>query len=110
MSVRSREPEDYGEVVAHRKKITVADATFVIQEAGQKRCRESGTKNVHALVRGSWNDHDEVKFGTRVTYNPFDHNYFVTAEGGRPVSSAEVATVMKDSALAKGLSFHDPYD
>ena len=103
VSIRSREPEDYGDVIAHRKKVTVVDPTFVIQESGQEACRETGVENVHALVRGFWNDHDEVKFGTRVTYNPFENDYFVIADGGRPVSSAEIATVMKNSILAKGV-------
>lgn len=105
VSVRSRESDDYGVVVSHEQKVTVVDAEFVIQEKSQQRCRESGTKNVHAVVRGKWNESEKVQVADAVvTYNPFEYDQFVTKENERPVEHAEQATVTTNGVFAKGVS------
>lgn len=104
VSVRSRETGDYGRVVSSPSKVTVADAGFVVQPGGWRKCRETGTKNVHALVRGEWNDAAKVNAGTRITYNPFEYYTFVT-EDGRPVVSAEAATITTRGVFARGVTY-----
>lgn len=107
VSVRSRETEDYGKVVEHRPKVTVTDAEFVIQEGSQQTCRENGTKNVHAVVRGKWNDSAEVRVGEKVVYNPFEYDRFTEEDSGRGVARAERATVTRKAVFAKGLRYSD---
>lgn len=105
VSVRSRESEDYGTVVAHRPKVTVEDVSFVVQPSGRQKCIEEGVKNVHAFVRGKWNDNRRVLMGERVTYNPFEYQQFVHAEDERPVASAEVAMITRKGVFAEGLEY-----
>ena len=105
ISVRSREPEDYGTVVHHAECITVEDVEFVVQESGQKKCRESERKNVHALVRGEWNDSRRVIAGIEITYNPFEYDHFVEESSGRAVEAADVALVTKRGVFANDVTF-----
>lgn len=105
ISVRSRETEDYGRVVAHRPRVTVVGAEFVVQEGGRKRCLESGTKNVHAVVRGEWNENETVLDGEPITYNPFKYAHFVHRETKEPVVEADVALVTSSGVFAEGVSY-----
>lgn len=108
VSVRSRETDSYGRVVAKRPKVHISDAEFVIQEGGQETCREEGVKNVHALVRGEWDESEKVIFGEKVVYNPFEYDEFVHAETEEPVDSADVAMVSKAGHVsAKGLCYKE---
>lgn len=103
ISVRSRETEDYGRVVAHRDKVYVVDAEFVVQPAGQRRVRNTGTKNVHAFVRGLWNDSEKLIDGEPVTYNPYKYDAFVHTGSETAVTGADVVMVSADGMRAKGL-------
>lgn len=105
VSVRSRESEDYGRVVAHRPKIHVSDVEFVVQPSGRQRARESGVRNVHAFVRGNWDESQKIVSGQSVTYNPFEYDQFVHAETERPVESAEHAAVTSEGVWAVGVSY-----
>jgi hypothetical protein len=105
VSVRSRESEDYGRVVAHKQKVHVSDAEFVVQPSGREKCRESGVKNVHAFVRGEWTESEKVVYGERVTYNPFEYDTFVHKESEEPVESADLVMVTAAGNIsANGLS------
>lgn len=108
VSLRSRETEDYGKVVAHRPKAHVHNAEFVVQPSGQKRCRDEGRKNVHAFVRGEWNDGEKIHTGDIVVYNPYEYDNFVEQETERPVESADHTIVSaKGHVIAKGLRYLD---
>lgn len=107
VSVRSREIEDYGTVVAHKDKIHVKDVEFVVQPAGLKRARESRIKNVHALVRGEWDENEKVLDGTKVIYDLWGVGAFIEAETGREVASAERVAVTSEAVYAEGLSYAD---
>ncbi len=100
LSVRSREPDDYGKVVSHESKVHVRDVEFVVQEAGQKRCRKEGVKNVHAFVRGEWDDTVSVIYGNYVTYNPYKHDNFYSPDIGSEVVAANEAIVTTDGVYA----------
>jgi hypothetical protein len=77
-----------GRVVSHTRAITVDDARLVVQPAGRERARREGRKNVHAFVRGTWNDTAEAVTGYlyTVTYNPMRDDTFVRKSTGTPVT------------------------
>lgn len=104
ISVRSRETEDYGIVVAHRNKVSIRDPKFVVQESGRDRCRRLKKKNVHAFVRGKWDDSITIVDGDYVTYNPFRHDHFYSPDLDSYVSSADAASVSQKGVFARGLS------
>jgi len=104
VSVRSRESEDYGTVVAHKDTVTVDNPSFVVQPAGQKEVRESGVKNVHSFVRGEWDESVRVIHGEFVTYNPFHHDHFYHADEHQYVECADCCLVTRKGIFAKGLS------
>lgn len=100
LSIRSREPEDYGQVVAHKQKISVRDAEFVVQESGQQKCREEGVKNVHAFVRGEWDDTVTVLYGNYITYNPYKHDNFYSPDLDAEVEAADEVIVTTNGVYA----------
>ena len=51
-SIRSREKDTYGKVIARAQNVAVRNAKFVVQPAGREKVVRTGTKNVHAFVRG----------------------------------------------------------
>jgi len=66
-----------GKVVGHTSDFTLVNAVFKVSKAGQKRARESQTRNVHAFVVGNvvGNFIGEQK-KVRVKYNPFLNDFF----------------------------------
>lgn len=110
VSVRCRETgtETYGRVIEVVERVCIEDATFIVGEKGRERVRESGTKNVHACVRGEWTDatvdSDEA---VAITYNPKRFDSFVTRNDYRPVATAERAEVTYDGVRALGVEYDD---
>lgn len=107
VSVRSRESDDYGTVVSHQPKVHINSPEFVVQSAGREQVRDTGVRNVHAFVRGEWNEREKVLYGEPVTYNPYEYDQFVHPDTEKPVESAELCMVSTSGVLAKGLSFLD---
>jgi len=105
LSIKSRESSDYGHVVAHKPKVSLRDVEFVVREAGQQKTRDSGTRNVHAFARGVWDERVQVLYGDHITYDPFEHDTFVTVEDERPVREAGKAVVTTDGIFASNVSF-----
>lgn len=103
ISVRSRESEDYGLVVAHEQQVRMRDVEFTVQPAGQERCRETGVKNVHAFVRGEWDQRVSVISGAHVIYDPYTQDSFFTPKTGDAVSTAETALVTRSGVYADGV-------
>ncbi len=95
----------YGIVVSHEQKVHIKDAEFVVQDAGRERARETSRRNVHAFVRGEWDDSQKVVCGEPVTYNPFQYEHFVHAESKEPVESAAVAAVTTSGVRANGITY-----
>lgn len=104
VSIRSRESEDYGAVVAHKDTVTVDSPSFVVQPSGQEKVRETGVKNVHAFVRGEWDESVRVIHGEFVTYNPFHHDHFYHPDEHQYVESADRCLVTRKGIFTKGLS------
>jgi len=108
LSIKSRESGiRYGQVVSHEQKVHIQEPEFVVQPAGRQRARETRVRNVHAFVRGEWDEREKVLCGEPVTYNPFKYDYFVHAETKEPVASAELCMVSTSGVSAKGLSYLD---
>lgn len=103
VSIKSRESDDYGKVIAHREKVCMRDIEFVVQPAGRDRCRAEQVKNVHAFVRGKWDETVEIIDGDYVTYNPFKHDEFYSPDRDAYVSTAETAAVCQKGVFATGI-------
>jgi hypothetical protein len=89
-----------GKVVAHAPAITLDNPTFHVSEAGRQRVLKSRRKNVHAWVRGDWNNY--LHTGTsqiipensvEVTYNPYKYSTFVIAKDGTPMKNARYVAI-----------------
>ena len=84
-----------GIVIAHRSKLFLTHSKFIVRESGQKRVRETGHKNVHAFVRGMWDQKDYHTFKDlflwrRVSYNPKRDNFFMVQNKFDPSKYEEV--------------------
>lgn len=100
-SVRALSGPDKGRVIAHVPSISLTGAEFAVQPAGRRKVLRENRKNVHAFVRG-WTqfrpDGTTRKVSvapwdatTRVTYNPYKFETFVTVGGHTPVTYARKA-------------------
>lgn len=87
LSIKSRETETYGQVVAHTDAVQIRDPEFVVQPAGRDRARDTGRRNVHAFVRGDLHSvgtksiHDFTYLTYlipgrvwKLTYDPFEYD------------------------------------
>lgn len=94
-SVVALEGEHKGRVIAHLPEVRLADARFTVRPSGRERVRREGRKNVHAFVRGRWQQSVPNVIRVCVTYNPYKHDTFVLAHGGsahgEPVHAARYA-------------------
>jgi hypothetical protein len=80
-----------GLVVGHADHIVLADAAFVVSEAGRQRVLREGRKNVHAFVEGVLADGEHPEGGwTAITYNPLKYTSFVDVDTMQPVRSADL--------------------
>lgn len=96
-------------VMGHCRKISLEDATFLVNEAGRQRVLRDKRKNVHAYAEGrvisteglqSFRNRSvatasltpPVKGAIKVKYNPYKYSSFVT-ESGNPVRGAQVCTI-----------------
>lgn len=123
-SVKSREPETYGKVVAHVYELVVAHVEFKVSEAGRQRVIEEQRKNVHAGVSGrivAWRGADprypiQQSIGAAgqcskvldsmievdlplVSYNPYYAGYFYTKEDKAPVYVANLVGMYGDRSV-----------
>lgn len=77
-----------GPVIGYDTTVHLKDVIFKIYKSGQKRVRKEMVKNVHAGVVGkiidSGGDYNTSGW-TLVTYNPYNHDYFVECETGKPI-------------------------
>ena len=98
-----------GVVRCHVDNIVLEDAEFRVGKAGQRKVRETQSKNVHAKVRGmvvekpseilplNWDN---------VVYNPYKYDEFTHTETGRHCKSAKYCDVdAKDGILSIGTVF-----
>jgi hypothetical protein len=97
-------------VIAHVSAVTLADARFVVSEAGRLRVLRERRKNVHAFVRGTITAVEPAGAGVAVRYNPYKGATFMVGE--TPITDAglvQLTTTYKpDSASARILAFTAP--
>lgn len=81
-----------GYVVAHATAVTLLNAEFVVQKAGNKRVKKTGKKNVHAWIRGDLVEKLEPSEASnltqRVVYNPKKNDSFIVKRGKTPIKYA----------------------
>ena len=112
LSVRSREKESYGRVIAHEDAVLLIGCAFVVSEAGRQRVLRSRRKNVHAVVRGEWvtdwSEKETNLFSSKnpldqwrvVTYNPYRNETFVTLSDGEPIHEARFVFIVGKDMVA----------
>ena len=80
-----------GLVVAHSQLVKLKDCTFHINEAGRQRVLESGTKNVHARVKGMLVRSTPHDIEQPLSYSPFSCASFMGPFG--KVDTAKYVTL-----------------
>lgn len=97
-SVKAFEGEYKGKVVAYISldhNFILKDVEFKVSDAGRDRVRNTGHKNVHAYVVGTysevlWKDLPNLQSNTlEVTYNPYLYEYFVVVQTLEPIYQAD---------------------
>jgi hypothetical protein len=103
-SIRSRETEDYGIVRTRAEGVKMRNVEFVVQDAGYKKAKEEGIRNVHAFARGrvlyTTEDRELGPFPSsanvvKVRYT-MKHPFFTDGRQLRKIESAECATFYPD--------------
>lgn len=82
-----------GHVVAHSRTVRIADAKFVVNQAGRRRVLQEKQKNVHAYVVGTFLGTHEAPQRCEAYYNPYKTETFVTSTG-TPLMQAANVTLM----------------
>jgi hypothetical protein len=67
-------------VVAHTNKIKLKDCEFLVNEKQRQEVLIKKSKNVHAYVKGTFEDQDTI-MGERAYYNPYLYENFVKGDG-----------------------------
>jgi len=105
-----------GIVRCHTTNVVLYDCKFIVSEAGQKRVREEGRKNVHAFIEGhvkAAHVADEMTdFGwDTVYYNPYTVDHWVRSNlpYDRYVDTAEWCDVWCDEVCGDVLAFNLEY-
>lgn len=97
-----------GKVVARQNLVVLKDVVFVVSEAGNRRAREQGVRNVHAFADGVYvvtplQESLPTEGWVPVTYHYKLHSKFVNRESGISVERASSAIFLKGcSVLAYG--------
>lgn len=69
-------------VVAHAEEIYLKDVSFLVQKAGQKKCRETRQKTVHAYAKGMIDTQSPLYPDyNRISYDPYKYDGFTNAVG-----------------------------
>lgn len=126
-SIKSRERDTYGKVIAHAHELVVANAEFRVGDAGRQRVIAEKRKNVHAGVAGrivAWRGVDprypvqqtvgsagqcsevlEAMVKTNkplVSYNPYYAGHFYTKEDKEPIYWAHLVGMYGDRSVRMG--------
>lgn len=100
-------------VHGHAQMVALYDVSFHVGASGNAKVREEGRKHVHAHVRGTIvkaQDVDDVEamyqkledYGyTRVYYNPYKVDTFVTYHDMQPIYEADKAIICMDRVYVK---------
>lgn len=79
-----------GLVVGHTEDLYLKDCEFVVNKAGQERCRKTNNRNVHSFIRGYVVPHSEgimTFWGALhyIDYNPYTDDTFIIPKNNKPV-------------------------
>jgi hypothetical protein len=85
-SVRSRERDTRGLVIAHVNSMSLIDVSFIVSESGRQRVLRQKRKNVHAYLRGTWSNSPAMT-GLPCSYNPYRNSTFMA--DGSPIHNAQ---------------------
>ena len=103
-------------VKCHARNVVLKDCKFIVSEAGQKRVREEGKKNVHAFIEGHVVDARKslelLDFGWEtVYYNPYTTAHWVLSyyPYDKYVDTAEWCDVWCDNVLGEVLAYNLTY-
>lgn len=79
-----------GRVLKHQDKVFVMDALFIVRAGGRAKVLLERRKNVHAFVRGTVIETNELDLSgfVSVTYNPYKHSTFIQKETGESISAS----------------------
>ena len=88
--------------------MALSGVRFEISQAGLRRVRETGVRNVHAYARGQVVgtdiadilNHPEV---VKITYNPHLYDHFVRADNKAPIAGAALMAIDGKTAYAVGV-------
>jgi hypothetical protein len=95
--------KDKGKVVGHTQDLLLQDVSFRVSQKGKDRVRSEKRKNVHAYVKGEpISKKMKGKKFTRITYDPYKHDSFVTQDGLK-VTRAKFLKL-----TPKGIFAHNP--
>jgi len=79
-----------GRVIAHKRLLTLTNATPKVSEKGRQRVLQEGVKNVHAGIVGDWDVMDSDfnvptvwAIHNEITYNPYKYQTFVFKDDNR---------------------------
>jgi len=96
--------------------VVLYDCKFIVSEAGQKRVREEGKKNVHAFIEGyvkpAYIVNQMLDFGwDTVYYNPYttEHWQLSSVPYDQYVDTAEWCDVWCDAVCGDVLAFNLKY-
>jgi hypothetical protein len=112
-SIQARKGSSW-HTIAHASSVVLADASFIVNEAGRLRTIRTGRKTIHAYVKGNLLGYngirrkpcigfpapDEFKTGTNtgqeITYNPKLYSSFVKAWNGEAIKNADYVHFVLD--------------
>ena len=100
-------------VCCHMSALIAKDVTFLVSDKGRERVRATGRKNVHAYI---WTPTiltpDQVEAHQppldpweEITYDPYEHDSFVTVRGSHPITSG-TAVLLTPDGRAFGHNIH----
>lgn len=105
-SVRSRETENYGEVIDHATVVFISPAEFVVQPKGRERVLEERRKNVHAFIRGRVTmnaRYPDIKMSAipmkQITYHPYERGEFYCLSNNKGIDEADWALVTMEGVF-----------
>ena len=103
-------------VKCHATNVVLKDCRFIVSEAGQKRVREEGKKNVHAFIEGyvvhARKSLELLDFGwNSVYYNPYETDFWQLSQVtyDRYVDEAQWVDVWCDEVCGDVLAFNIKY-
>ncbi len=96
-----------GIVRAHADELFLVNAEFIVREAGRKRVKRTGTKNVHAWVRGELAtfvkpDKYDKRALHQVKYDPRKLKTFVKVKTGKAIKEAPAVSLTSKGVFAFG--------